>query len=323
MYAIRIHKRGGPEVMIQEEIPRPTPGPGEVLIEVANAGVNYADIGQRTGAYPNQMPLPATLGYEVAGIVAELGPGVSGIMVGQRVVSHVEGGYAEFAVASVDEVTPLPDGVDFGDATAIPVQGITADLLLENAGRLHAGEAVLVHAAAGGVGSLAVQLARQRGASLIIGSTRSAAKAETVRELGADLVINSADSDWPGEVRAATRGRGVDIVLDPIGGQATQGGLACLAPFGRLIVYGGLSDQPSPLVAQQLIRDCLQIGGFNTPAQRPEDRARAAGRLVASLASGELRVLRGPTFPLSEAAAAQIALAAGLTEGKVVLAVER
>lgn len=321
MKAVRIHQRGGPDVMMLEEIPQPVPGPGQVLIEVVAAGVNYADIGQRTGAYPNLLPLPATLGYEAAGLVAAVGPGVGAFAIGQRVVSLVEGGYAEFAVAEVDDVVPLPDGVDYASATAIPIQGMTADLLLTNAVRMQPGASVLVHVAAGGVGSLAVQLARLRGASLVIGSTRSPAKANTVRALGADLVINTNDADWPGQVMAATQGKGVDAILDSIGGDVTQGGLSCLATLGRLVVYGGLSERPSPFVAQQLIPRCQSVAGYNTQAQPLADRTAAAGRLAAALASGDLRVLHGTSFPLRDAAAAHEALAAGTTEGKVVLGV--
>jgi NADPH2:quinone reductase len=228
MKAIRIHARGGPDVMVLEDVPKPVPGPGQVLIEVFAAGVNYADIGQRQGVYPNLRDLPATLGDEAAGLVVEIGPGVTGLAVGQRVVSLVAGGYAEYALAAAEDVLPLPDDLAYAAATAIPIQGITADLLLRNASRLRPGESVLVHVAAGGVGSLAIQLARRAGASFVIGSTRTAAKAETILALGADLVVNSADPAWPGQVRAATQGRGADVVLDPIGGEASQAGLACL-----------------------------------------------------------------------------------------------
>jgi len=317
--AVRIYERGGPDVLVMDDVPRPTPGPGQVSIEVRVAGVNYADIGQRQGVYPNLRDLPATLGDEAAGFVAEVGPGVSGLETGQRVVAVVDGGYAEYALASAENVLPLPDDLGFAEAAAIPIQGITADLLLRNAARLHVGESVLVHVAAGGVGSLAVQLARLGGASLIIGSTRTAAKAETIRALGVDIVVNSADQDWPQQVRAATQGRGVDIVLDPIGGETSQGGLASLAPFGRLVIYGGLGEKPTPFVAQQLIRDCLAVSGYNTQAQPVDERVASGHRLARAIARGDLRVLQGLSYPLAEAASAHRALAAGESTGKIVL----
>ena len=166
MKAIRVHQRGGLDAMHIEEIAHPTPEKRQVLIGVAAAGVNFADLGQRDGSYPNLAPLPLTLGFEVAGIVAEVGAEVSTISKGTRVVSLVDRGYAEYALADEANVIPLPDEVSFAAAVAIPVQGQTAYLALEKAARLQQGERVLIHSAAGGVGTLATQLAKLMGASM-------------------------------------------------------------------------------------------------------------------------------------------------------------
>lgn len=238
-----------------------------------------------------------------------------------RVVTHVEGGYAEYAIANAPEIAPLPPNVPFEQAVAIPVQGMTAYLLLDPAGRLKAGESVLVHAAAGGVGTLAVQIAKLLGAGTVIGTARTPAKLDLIRELGADVALNSTSPDWPAQAMAATGGRGVDVILDAVGGPVGQQSLGVLARFGRLLVYGGLSGQPTMFAAQQLMRNCASVTGFNTPSQRPEDLARAGQALVGYLAAGKLRVIVDRTYPLAAAAEAHRALEAGHTTGKVVLTV--
>ncbi len=320
MKAVRIHQRGGPEVLQLDEIEQPQPGPGQVLIRVEAAGINYADIGQRSGAYPNPMPLPLVLGFEAAGHVAALGAGVNHLAVGQRVVSYVQGGYAEYAVAPAEAVMPLPPHIELAVATALPIQGQTAYLLLAKATRLAAGESVLVHVAAGGVGSLAVQVARALGAKTVIGSTRTPEKMELIRELGA-IPVNTSSPAWVEEVMAATEGQGVDVVLDCVGGALAQQSIACMAPFGRMAVYGSLSGAPTMIAAPQLIRNCLSVGGFNTPAYPPQAQMEAGRALVGYLAAGQLRVITDHRFPLAEVAAAHRAIEAGETTGKVVLTV--
>jgi NADPH:quinone reductase len=321
MKAVRIHERGGPEVMRVEEVPTPMPKTGEVLIKVAVAGVNMADAGQRSGMYPNLAPLPVTLGYEVAGTVAAVGADVRFPFPGLRVVAHVEGGYAEFAVANAQEIIPLPENVTFETAIAVPIQGLTAYLALDPAARFQKGESVLVHAAAGGVGTLAVQLAKLLGASTVVGTARSAAKLDLIRQLGADLAVNSTDPSWVEQVLAATGGRGVDVVLDAVGGPLGQRSFDVMATFGRMVVFGGLSGQPTGFAAQQLIRKCLSVTGFNTPTQRPQDMMRAGQALVGFLAEDKLRVVIDRAYGLEEAAEAHRALEAGQTAGKLIFKV--
>ena len=321
MKAIRVHQRGGLDAMNIEEIDRPTPDKGQVLIKVAAAGVNYADIGQRTGSYPNLAPLPLTLGFEVAGIIEEIGVDVSTLSKGARVVSLVNGGYAEYAVADAGQVLPLLDEVSFEAAVAIPVQGQTAYLALQKAARLQQGERVLVHSAAGGVGTLAIQLAKLMGASMVIGTTTNAQKEAFIRDLGADAVVRTNEKNWVEQVMQATQGQGVDIVLEVIGGEIGQQSLSCLAPNGRMVVYGSLTGQPTPVMAQMLMPKCLSVIGYNTNIQSRTDQLRASNDLLHYIASGQVRVTVDDSFPLVDAAEAHKAISENKTRGKVVLTV--
>lgn len=190
MKAIRIHELGGPEVMHLEEIAIPTPSAGEVLIKVAAVGVNYADLMQRQGAYLTPTHTPMTPGFEVAGTVEALGPGVTFPTPGTRVIAFANGGYAEYTTAGASMVIPIPDTLDFPHAAAFAVQGLTAYQLLRESSHLQRGESVLVHAAAGGVGTLAVQLARLMEAGKVIGTASNEAKLDLIRKLGADVAID-------------------------------------------------------------------------------------------------------------------------------------
>ncbi len=320
MKAVRIHSRGGPEVLSLEEVEVPRPGAGQVLIKVAAAGVNQADIGQRNGRYPNLVPLPTTLGYEVAGTLVASGPGVTGLRAGLPVMAHVEGGYAEYALALAGETTPIPDGISFEQAAALPIQGQTAYLMLARAARLARDESVLVHAAAGGVGAIAVQLAQLMGARVVIGTGRTDAQLSVIAGLGAGPALDLRRPDWLGQVRQITGGRGVDIALDAIGGDILQPSLAALAPFGRLVVFGSLSGQSSGLAAQQLIGGCQAVLGFNTPLHSLAAKAEANRTLLGHLAAGRLRVATR-TVPLEEVAKAHELLERAGSTGKVVLVV--
>lgn len=319
MKAVRIHERGTPDVLKLEDIDIPTPQTGQVLIRVAAAGVNFADIGQRRGDYPNLVDLPATLGDEVAGTIVALGSDVAGLHTGMRVVALVAGGYAEYALADTTAVSPIPDGVSFEQATVIPIQGQTAFLLLEKAGRLQKGERVLIHAAAGGVGSLAMQLAKRMGASLVIGSSHKPEKLDYIRQIGADAAISTNNPNWIEQVMQITRGQGVDVILEPIGGDIGQQSIFCLAPFGRMLAFGALAGNMTPMVAQMLIAKCLTVTGYNTLIQPVDDKLRASQALLQAIAAGQLTVTLDHTYKLTEAAAAHRAIEAGQTHGKVVL----
>ena len=321
MKAIRIHETGGPEVMRLEDVETPAPAQGEILIKVAAAGVNYADLAQRQGAYLTRTRTPMTMGFEVAGTIAAHGPGVSAPPVGTRVIAFVEGGYAEYAVASASTIIPIPENLDFTHAAAFAVQGLTAYQTLRESGRLQPGESVLVQAAAGGVGTLAVQLARLMGAGTVIGTASNAQKLDLVLRLGADAAINYTQNDWVEQVKKASGGRGVDVVLEVVGGPIAEQCLQCLAPFGRMVVIGAASGQLVQFSGIQLMYKNLSVVGYWLTAwlSRPDRIAAATIELMQYLATGTLQIVVGQTYPLAEAAEAHRAIAERKTTGKVVL----
>ncbi len=320
---MRINETGGPEVMHLEEIETPVPGEGEVLIKVAAAGVNYADLAQRQGAYLTRTRTPITLGAEVAGTIASLGPGVSTPAEGSSVVAFVNGGYAEYAVAQATTVIPIPPGLDFTQAAAFPVQGLTAYQLLRESAHIQPGESVLVHAAAGGVGTLAIQLAKLMGAGIVVGTASNDRKLDLIRQLGADAAINYTEDNWVEQVKNATRGQGTDIILEMVGGEIAEQSLKCLAPFGRMVIYGAASGKIAQFSGIQLMYKNQAIIGYwlTSQLQRADRIAMAAMELMQFLASGKLQIIVGQTFPLAEAAQAHQAVAERRTMGKVVLLV--
>jgi len=323
MKAIRINETGGPEVMHMEEIEIPTPKEGEVLVKVAAAGINFADLAQRQGAYLTRTRTPMTPGFEFAGTVAACGPGVSFPTEGTRVVAFGDGGYAEYALARTNTVIPIPPDLDFAHAAAFPVQGITAYQLLRESGRLQAGESVLVHAAAGGVGTLVVQLAKLMGAGTVIGTASNADKLQLARRLGADVAINYTEENWGEQVKGATGGQGADIILEMVGGTIAQQSLQCLAPYGRLVVYGAAGGEIVQFSGIQLMYKNQSIIGYwlTSRLQQADRLALAAMEVMQYLVTGKLEIIVGQTFPLAEAAEAHRAIAERRTMGKVVLLV--
>jgi NADPH:quinone reductase len=323
MKAIVAHTSGGPEVLRLEKVATPAPGAGELLIKVAAAGVNYADLLSTRGMAfgPHAGGFPITPGFEVAGTVVAVGANVSGFAEGARVAAVVEsGGYAEYAVAPAERVFPLPDDLDFATALGFLIQGLTAYGLLHDAARLQPGESVLVQAAAGGVGSLAVQLARLLGAQPVIGTASTDRKRELVLSLGAHSAIDYTRPDWTQQVLAATNGVGVDVVLESVGGQVGAQVYGAIAPLGRLLVFGGASGQPMPWPDMQLFNvKGLTISGFGGPWLRPGRAAAAWQALIDAVRADRLKVVIGEQFPLADAAVALHALAGRETVGKVVL----
>lgn len=323
MKAIRIHKLGGPEVMHLEEVETPTPKEGEVLIKVAAVGINYADLAQRQGTYLTRTHTPLILGMEVAGTIVALGPGVTTLKEGTRVAAFGNGGYAEYVTASANALIPIPDTLDFAHAAAFPVQGLTAYQLLRESAHLQAGESVLVHAAAGGVGTLAVQLAKLMGAGTVVGTASSESKRELARKLGADVAIDYTKPEWVEQVKQSTGGKGTDIILEMVGGEIAQQSLQCLAPFGRMVVFGAASGEVVQFSGIQLMYKNQSIVGYWLTAwlSRPDRIAAATQELMGYLASGKLQIIVNNTYPLAEAAEAHRAIAARQTTGKVVLLV--
>ena len=314
MRAIQITEFGGPEVLRLAEVPAPVPGHGQVLVDVTRAGVNYADTHQAENSYLAASMLPMIPGGEVAGTAG-----------GRRVVALTSdgGGYAEQAVADAGAVYDIPDGVDDLTALGLVVQGATAWLLLRKSTHLEPGESVVVHAAAGGVGSLAVQLAKAWGAGRIIATASSEDKRKLALDLGADVALDPGVPDLKAALIEANGGRRVDVVLEMTGGTVTDGSLAALAPFGRLAFYGMASRKPpSPIQAPSLLRHSTAVAGMWLPHvfTLPGDvMRRAMTELFGLAASGALRVLPGGEYGLSEAAAAHEALRSRRTAGKLVL----
>ena len=313
MRAILIEEFGGPEVLKLADVPVPEPGDGEVLIRVARAGMNYADTHQRHNDYLAKYELPFVPGGEVAGVREDTG---------QRVVALCGlGGYAEYATAPEALTFPIPDGVDDETALALVIQGLTAWHLYRTCGRVAPGESVVVHAAAGGVGSLAVQLGRPMGAGRVIASASTEDKRALALELGADAAIDSDPDGMKERIEEANGGAKVDAVFEMSGGETFEQSLAALAPFGRLVTYGIASRQPNTVQTGALMRKSRSVVGFWLMhcLGRPEMLDEALSDLFGRVERGELRAHVGGTYPLSEAARAQVDIAERRTTGKVVL----
>ncbi|RKG87133.1 quinone oxidoreductase family protein [Corallococcus terminator] len=319
MKAIRYHQVGGPEVLRWEDVPEPTPGPGEVLLRVHAAGVNFADTERRRGLYDAQAPLPRILGSEAAGVVSAVGPGVDAKWVGRRVVALTKESYAELARASVDELLELPPEVSFAQAAALLVQGLTAYHVVHTVGRVEAGQTVLVHAAAGGVGLLAVQLVKAAGAR-VIGTVSGEAKAKLARDVGADDIVRYDQEDVAARVLSLTQGRGVERVLDSVGASTWQASVDALAPFGQLVSYGNASGPPPHVEVESLYAKSLTVSAYwlRTPTP-PEVQRRAREALLAEVVAKRLRVVVGLSLPLAQAEEAHRKLEGRDTVGKVVL----
>jgi NADPH:quinone reductase len=320
MRAIRVHQFGGVEVLSEDELPVPEPGAGEALVRLEAAGVNYIDIYHRSGQYKGELPL--TLGQEGAGVVERVGPGVSEVRPGDRVAyASVQGAYAEYQAVPAAKLVPVPAEVDLRQACAVLLQGMTAHYLAYSTYPLHPGDTALVHAAAGGLGLLLVQIARRRGAR-VIGTVSTEEKARLAREAGADEVILYTHEDFAEAARRLTGGRGVDVVYDSVGKTTFDGSMASLTPRGTLVLCGQSSGAVPPLDPQR-----LNAGGslFLTrptlahyTATRDELLWRA-GDLFRWVAAGELSVRVDRTFALREAGVAHEALASRATQGKLLL----
>ena len=320
MYAVRVHSYGGADQLAYENIPTPEPQPGEVRIKVAATGLNFVEIYQRKGLYPN--PLPFTPGGEFAGIVEALGEGVTEFHVGDRVgTSSGRGGYANYAVAPAAKLVPIPGEISFEQAAAVLLQGMTAHFLALSMYPLNKGDTALIHAAAGGVGLLLVQIAKRTGAR-VIATVSTEEKAELARQAGADEVILYNQQDFEAETRRLTGGAGVEVVYDSVGKDTFLKGLDCLKPRGLMALYGQASGPVDPINPQILNqKGSLFLTRPSTTHYilTREELMKRAGDLFAWMASGELTVRIDKTFPMKEAAAAQTYMEERKTKGKVLL----
>lgn len=325
MKSVQFHKTGGPQELICEELPIPSPAAGEVLIRIEVAGVNYADTVRRKGGpYPVPTPLPFNPGGEAVGVVTACGARVDADWIGKRVLVLLVsgGGYAQYAVAPAELLIPLPEGLAADHALALNIQGLTAALALKDAGRLTQGESVFVEAATGGVGSMAVQLAKLFGAKQVIAGVGSATKCPVALELGADAAIDYSQENWPQQVLDLTGGRGVDVLLDMTCGNLLRQGLGALAPFGRAVIYGTAdSHRYLPDVASVLGRGQSLVGFFLGIYFQHRNAATVAmlKELAAHVMAGRLQPRIGASFPLEEAAQAHALLESRKSFGKIVL----
>lgn len=318
--AVQVRRTGGPEVLEVTDVQLDRPGPRELLVDVAAAGVNYIDTYQRSGIYP--MELPYTPGLEGAGTVTAVGSEVDEFAVGDRVAwQGAPGGYAQQALVPADIAVPVPEGVSDEAAAALLLQGITAHYLLNSTYQLSAGETVLVHAAAGGVGLLLVQLAKAKGAR-VIGTVSTTEKEQLARQAGADEVIRYTEQDFVAATRELTSGEGVPVVYDGVGASTYEGSLSCLRPRGLLALFGASSGPVPPIDPQR-----LNAGGslyLTRPKIMDYTRTREelqwrASELLGAVRDGTLTVRVGQRYPLQQARNAHEDLEGRRTTGKVLL----
>lgn len=320
MKAIRIHEVGGPEAMKLEDVPRPDPGPGEARVRLEAIGVNYIDTYHRTGLY--KVPLPFTPGMEAAGVVDAVGPDAKDVGGGDRVAyAGALGAYAEQAVVPAEKLVPVPEGVETKDAAAAMLQGLTAQYLARSTFPLKPGHTVLIHAAAGGVGLLLVQVAKHLGAR-VLGTVSTEDKARAASEAGADHIILYRETDFADEVKKLTDGRGVDVVYDSVGKTTYEKSIACLALRGMLVLFGNSSGPVPPIDPLTLstagsifmTRPTL----FHHVATRDELLSRSK-ELFSWLKSGTVRLTIDRSLPLAEAGQAHRLLEGRKTTGKLLL----
>jgi NADPH2:quinone reductase len=319
MLAIQAVRTGGPEVLEAVDLPVPTPGPGQILVRHQAVGLNFIDTYHRSGLYP--MKMPAVLGLEAAGVVEALGEGVTRFKAGDRVAYNgTLGAYAEAAVVPADRAVKVPDGVSLETAAAVLLKGMTAEFLVRRCHRVEPGQTVLIHAAAGGVGSILVQWAKALGAS-VIATVGSEAKAALARDHGADHVILYGQEDVAARVAEITGGQGVAVVYDGVGKDTFEASLKSLGRRGILATFGNASG-PAPAIAP------LELGAKSLFLTRPRlfdyiattaELDESATALFAVLASGAVKIEVGQTFPLADARAAHEALEGRRTTGATLL----
>lgn len=319
---IQFDEFGGPEKLRLIDKDIPTISENEVLVKVKAIGVNYADTARREGQYVVPTPLPYVPGSEIAGKVVEVGSQVEGVHEGKRVVSLIASdGYAEYVKLKASHLIPIPDDVTYENAVALPLQGLSAYHILKTMARIAEGETVLVHAAAGGVGLLAVQLAKIFGAKKVIATASTNEKLSLAKEMGADDLVNYTNHGWEQEVLELTEGHGVDIALEMAGGDVFHRTIKCLAPFGRLIIYGVASGEQAKFYPSKLMRKNQAVIGFFLP-QIMKHRTlyqNSLQELMQLVGENKLMVTIGGRFALSEAAHVHEILQGRKTIGKIIL----
>ncbi len=320
MKQIQFDKLGGPEVLKLADAAVPEATKGTVLIRNRAIGINFADTLFRQGQYAQAPVLPDTPGLEAAGVIEKVGEGVSGLSIGQRVAAIGAKAYSEYMVARASQVIPIPDYVSFDEGAAFAIQPLTAWHILHSSHNTGPGQTVVVHSAAGGVGIVAVQIAKAAGAR-VIGTVSSASKAALAKEYGADEVVNYATQDFSAEVMRLTDNRGADLILDAVGKPTFEKGLNCLAPMGHLVLYGRAGGPPDPLNVFKLFQRSTKVSGFMLNQQHTgkERWQRGIEDTFKLMKEGKLKLLIGKKFPLIEAPEAHRFMESRGSTGKLVL----
>jgi NADPH:quinone reductase len=316
MKAVVVHEPGDEEQLQYGDAPDPQPGPDQVLVRVRAAGINRGDLGRRQGLYPGRTEYPLIIGWDIAGTVESVGEGVTGFAPGQRVVARIpQGGYAELALAPAGQTTPMPDGVTFEQAAALPVAYLTSWFALKRYARLQPGEWCLVQAGASGVGVAGIQIAKQIGAKVIT-TAGTDEKLALCRELGADVLVNYTTTDFRDAVLRETKD-GVEVVLESVGGEVLQRSVESLAQYGRLVSVGNSSREPAPVDLAQLLRRRIILAGFYLGFEPGLQGATA--ELLQMVADGRIKAVIDRTFPLADTAAAHRYVGERRNLGKVLL----
>ncbi|OMP66468.1 quinone oxidoreductase family protein [Domibacillus epiphyticus] len=327
MKAVVVREFGGPEVLTYMDIDKPSINSKQVLIRVAATGVNFADIKSRYGNYHGAGQPPFIPGLDAAGIIEETGSEVQHLKAGQRVIAFPKNGsYAEYVAADENLTFVLPDNIDFNIAAACPTVSFTSYKLLADVARLEPGETVLIHSAAGGIGTTAIQLAKILGAGHVIGTVGNINKAAIALEAGADQVICYEQDDFSVKVNELTDGQGVDVILDSISGQVSEKSLACLAKYGRLVNFGISSGKAGQIKTTDLHSSCRSVLGFSlgtTRSHRPHLLKDTANKVLPYLADGRLEMKIGKRFSLGESAKAHQWVESRKSTGKVLLDVTK
>jgi NADPH:quinone reductase len=319
MQAIVVHQPGGPEAMSFEEVEIKKPGPGQVLVRVAVAGVNFIDIYQRRGTYPKKTPFIP--GMEGAGVIEEVGEGVS-YKKGDRVAFlHEPGSYAEACLVKTEHLIPIPDDFSFQQGAAFPLQGMTAQYLLHEFRMLKPDDVVLIHAAAGGMGLLLVQWARHLKATTVIGTVSTEEKAQAAYKAGAEFIINYTKQDFVTEVKRLTNDKGADLIIDGVGKTTFAGNLKAAARRGNIVIFGAASGPADPIAPNSLMERSLTLSGgsLSNFILTPDETTYRAGNVIQGIKQGWLKLTIAKVFPLEEAAEAHRMLENRETIGKVLL----
>jgi NADPH:quinone reductase len=323
MKAVRVNQWCQPRDLVVEQIETPGPKENEVLIKVESAALNFPDLLMISGKYQVKPELPFTPGLEIAGTVEQLGPDVSGLETGQKVMAQVGvGGFAEYAVAHASGVNPMPPGMTFDEAAGFPLVYQTSYFGLAYRAALKKGETVLVHSAAGGVGLAALQIARALGAGRIIGTAGSDSKLDLIRENGADAAVNYQTEDFVNVVKRETNGRGADVIYDPVGGEVGERSVKCIAFEGRLLIIGFTSGRFSNFVSNHILIKNYSVVGLHWGSYRHHNPGlidRAWKELFDLYGEGKLKPVVGARYGVQEVADAMEHLASRQAVGKVVL----